>query len=475
METTDKKTLSFGAALLAVVLSLGTIIVGKLFLSLNTTIVLLLSATIVSCFVVLNGVKWSDIEVEIGAGIKGMGVPIIILIETGILVGVWMASGTIPTMMYWGLRLLSPQIFLAAACLICTVMSVVSGTSWGTVATAGIALLGVGIGLNVPIPYTAGAIVVGSFFGDKMSPLSDSTIVAAASCEVPLLEHVRHMLWTTTPAYLISLLLYLFLGFGFSGTISGEEYTSLLNGLSSSFNMNLLVLLPPIIVFALVMMKKPSLPAFAAGIVSAVIIAMIFQGQSFSALCGVMASGCTTDTGNALVNTLIQRGGMNSMLSTVAIVLGAAVFAAPIRASGAAQILFAKVEEIAKTPGRFMAACYIIHPIFQLVAVTYYVTYPVMGSFTAPVYDKFGLSRANLTRTFEDSGTIIAPLIPWGMAGSYITSQLGVVPGDYFLYMPLCWLCVVFGIICSLTGIGVKRADGTYVRPILWQKKKQAN
>ena len=128
-------------------------------------------------------------------------------------------------------------------------------------------------------------------------------------------------------------------------------------------------------------------------------------------------------------------------------------------------------EEIAKTPGRFAAACYIIHPIFQLVAVTYYVTYPVMGSFCAPVYDKFGLSRANLTRTFEDSGTVIAPLIPWGMAGSYITAQLGVVPSEYWQYMPMCYMCIVFGIILSLTGIGVKKADGTYVRPILWQKK----
>lgn len=473
METTEKKSLSFGAALLAVVLSLGTIIVGKLILSLDTTIVLLLSATLVSCFVVIMGVKWDDIETEIGAGIKGMGVPIIILIETGILVGVWMVSGTIPTMMYWGLKLLDPKIFLVATCLICTLMSVVSGTSWGTLATAGIALFGVGIGLNIPIPYTAGAIVVGSFFGDKMSPLSDSTIVAAASCNVPLLDHVRHMFWTTIPAYLISLLLYFFLGRGFDGTITGEDYYTLLDGLQASFNMNPLVLLPPVIVFALVLLKKPSLPAFSAGIVSAVVIAMIFQGQSFSGVCSVMASGCTTDTGNDLVNNLIQRGGLSSMFSTVGIVLGAAVFAAPIRASGAAQILFAHVEKIAKTPARFMVACYIIHPIFQLVAVTYYVTYPVMGSFTTPVFDKFGLSRLNLSRTFEDAGTIIAPLIPWGMAGSYITSQLGVVPGDYFLYMPLCWLCIVFGIFYSVTGIGIKRADGSYVRPILWQKKKQ--
>lgn len=333
----EKKTLSFGSSLVAVILSLGTIIVGKLWLSLNTTIVLLLSATVVSCFVVLKGVKWSDIETEISAGIKGMGTPIVVLLETGILVGVWMACGTIPMMMDWGLKLISPKIFLLVTCLICTIMSVVSGTSWGTLATAGVALLGVGIGLGIPVPMTCGAIVVGSFFGDKMSPLSDSTIVAAASCEVPLMEHIRHMLWSTTPAYLVSIIVYVVLGFRFDGVIGGEQYESLLNGLASTFNFNVLLLIPPIVVFALVLSKKPALPAFAAGIASAVVLGMIFQGQGFAELCGVMANGCKIDSGNDLVNTLIQRGGMNSMLSTVSIVIGAAVFAAPIRASGAAR------------------------------------------------------------------------------------------------------------------------------------------
>ena len=264
MEKDEKRTLTFGKALIAVAISLGTIVVGKLLLSLNTTIVLLFSAALVSIYVVLCGVKWSDIETEIGTGIKGMGIPIIILIETGILIGVWMASGTIPMMMYWGLKLISPSIFLVVACLICTIMSVVSGTSWGTVATAGVALLGVGMGLGIPVPYTCGAIVVGSFFGDKMSPLSDSTIIAAASCEVPLMKHVRHMLWTTIPAYACSLILYIVLGFGFSGSIAGEQYDSLLNGLTSTFNFNVLLILPPVVVFALILKKKPALPSWCA-------------------------------------------------------------------------------------------------------------------------------------------------------------------------------------------------------------------
>lgn len=164
------------------------------------------------------------------------------------------------------------------------------------------------------------------------------------------MEHIRHMLWTTTPAYLVSIILYIILGFRFDGVIGGEQYESLLNGLASTFNFNVLLLIPPIVVFALVLTKKPALPAFAAGIASAVILGMIFQGQSFAELCTVMASGCTIDSGNDLVNTLIQRGGMNSMLSTVAIVIGAAVFAAPIRASGARRFFSARLRRLPRRP-----------------------------------------------------------------------------------------------------------------------------
>lgn len=466
----EKKTLSIKNSFIAVTLSLAVIIIGKIGLAINTTVVLLLSATIVSLFVMCCGVKWDDIEKQMEVGISQMCIPIIILIETGILVGVWMISGTIPTMMYWGLRLLNPRFFLLITCLICTVMSVASGTSWGTLSTVGVALLGVAVGLNIPLPYVAGAIVVGSFFGDKMSPLSDSTIVAAASCDIPLIVHVRHMLYTTIPGYIVSLILYLVLGFSFDGAIGGESYEAILNTLESSFNMNILMIIPPILVFTLILMKKPSIPVFAVGIISAMVLAMLFQEQSFAAVCSAMAKGCSLDTGNNVVNSLVQRGGLNSMLSTVALVIGAGVFGAPVRASGAAEIIFSKVEEFAKTPPKFMVLCTIIHPIFMLIAVTYYVTYPVMGSMVGPVYDKFGLSRANLTRTFEDTGTIIAPLIPWGMAGAYILSQLNIAPGEYWMYMPLCWTCAFTGIFCALTGIGIMKSDGTMVRPIIKNK-----
>ena len=467
------KTISFNQALITVILSLGGVITGKLFLSLDITIALLLAAVVTSCYVALLGVKWDDIETEICRGIGSMSLPMIILVGTGILVGVWMTAGVIPMMMYWGLKLLTPQTFLIVTCFICTLMSLVSGTSWGTIATSGVALLGVGMGLGVPVPHICGAIVVGAFFGDKLSPLSDSTILSSASCNVPLVEHIKHMLWTTIPAYACSIVLFLFLGAGYEGAIAGAEYESLLTGLQSTFKMSIFSFLPPVIVFYLVAKGKPALVAFTAGIFTAVALGMIIQGHSFTVLCNAMANGCSIESGNALVDKLIHRGGMSSMFSTVAIMLGASVFVAPVRASGAAEVLFNKVEELSKTPARFMIACYIIHPIFNLVAASYYVTFPVMGGFTAPVFDKLGLSRANLSRTFEDTGTIMAPLIPWEVSAIYIYAQLGVHPGEYWMYAPMCWLGIVFGILLCITGIGIKKSDGTYVRPILWQKRAQ--
>ena len=248
-----KEKVSVQKALLMVGVALLVIIIGKLFLKLDTTLVLFISSTAVSIIAVLFcGTSWNKIEEQISIGIRQMGVPVIILMEIGMLVGAWMISGTIPTIMYYGMKIMNPRFFLVLTCITCSVMSVASGTSWGTLSTLGVALMGVALGLGIPLPYVAGAIVVGSFFGDKMSPLSDSTIVAAASCNVELTEHIRHMLYTTVPGYIVSLVLYLILGMQFGGgTIQNEEYTVILDTLQANFVINPIMVVPPIIVLIL--------------------------------------------------------------------------------------------------------------------------------------------------------------------------------------------------------------------------------
>ncbi len=471
-----KEALSVGKALSMVAVALLTVVVGKLFFKLDTTLVLFISAALVSCVAVcFCGIPWDKIEEQIAVGIRAMGVPVIILMEIGMLVGAWMISGTIPTIMYYGMVIMNPRYFLVLTCLSRSVMSVASGTSWGTLSTLGVALMGVALGLGIPLPYVAGAIVVGSFFGDKMSPLSDSTIVAAASCNVDLREHVFHMLYTTVPGYVVSLILYLVLGFQFGGgTIQNEEYTIILNALQENFVINPIMVIPPVIVLVLIVMKKPCLPTFAAGIASAVILAVVCQGREFTAVMGAVVAGYTEKTRTDIVDSLLNRGGINSMLSTVGIVLAAAVFGAPIKASGAAEAIFTQVRKFAKTPKQLMILCTIMHPIFILIAVTYYVTYPVMGEMVGPIYEEYGLHKKNLSRTFEDTGTISAPLIPWGMAGAFIASTLGIGPAEYWMYMPLSWMCALTGIVLAITGIGVAKTDGTMVTPIFRRKKAKS-
>ena len=259
--------------LLAAVL---VIVVCKIVLSVDTKTTLMLSGAIGGIICMIWGFKWEDVESKFAEGIKSTAMPIVLLIVIGMMVASWILSGTIPTMTYYGMKLLAPGQFLFLSCILCSVMSVCTGTSWGTVSTLGVALLGVAMGLGIPVEMTAGAIVVGAFFGDKMSPLSDSTVLAASCSRVDLLDHVKHMFYSTVPALAISLVLFFVLGFQFKGgTISGEEYNAILSGLDASFNLNLLTLLPPIVVLALVLMKKPAIPTFGAGIVVAFIIGIV--------------------------------------------------------------------------------------------------------------------------------------------------------------------------------------------------------
>lgn len=468
-----REKVSVGKALTMIAVALLVIIAGKLFLKLDTTLVLFTSAALVSCVAILFcGIKWEQIEEQIAVGIRQMGVPVIILMEIGMMVGAWMVSGTIPTIMYYGMVIMNPRYFLVLTCISCSIMSVASGTSWGTLSTLGVALMGVALGLGIPLPYVAGAIVVGSFFGDKMSPLSDSTIVAAASCNVNLIDHIRHMLYTTVPGYIVSLILYLVLGLQFgNGSIQSEEYTVILTSLQENFAINPVMLIPPVLVLILILMRKPCLPTFAAGIVSAIVLAVVCQNAGFSDAMKVVVSGYTGQTGTELVDKLLTRGGLNSMLSTVGLVLAAGVFGAPIKASGAAEVIFTEVRKFAKTPKQLMILCTIMHPVFILIAVTYYVTYPVMGEMVGPIYEEYGLHKKNLARTFEDTGTISAPLIPWGMAGAFIASTLGIGPGQYWMYMPLTWMCALTGIVLAITGIGIAKTDGTMVTPLFRKKK----
>lgn len=239
-----------------------------------------------------------------------------------LLVGTWMASGTVPVMIYYGMKVLTPGLFLPVVCILCTLMSTMAGTSWGTLATVGVACMGVAQGLGVPLPAAAGAGCTGAFFGDKVSPLSDSPVITATVCEVPLMDGIRHALISTGPAYLISLVFCFVYGLRYSGgSVGGEVYEDILSTVSAEFWLSPVLLLPVLVVVVLILMKKPTIPAFIAGIAAGAVMAMLCQGVSLHDILTVMYSGFSADTGSDVVNSMLNRGGFTSMLSTIGLLI----------------------------------------------------------------------------------------------------------------------------------------------------------
>lgn len=457
---TPEKTVNTWQAVVLLLVSILGIVVGKVILGGNITIVLIIDAALVAALSMIWGIKWAEIEEQMKENFKSMTVPIVILMFVGMMVGIWIACGTIPTMIYYGLKILSPSIFLVMACLITALMSLMTGTSWGSVATVGVALMGVSAGLQIPLAYTAGAITVGAIFGDKLSPLSDTTVLSSAVAEVDIVDHIKYMLWTTVPCLVISLVLYIILGIRHGNSaIEGAEYLNLLDTLSTTFKINPVLLIPPIVVVALIALKKPTLPTFFAGIAVAIVLAMIFQGDSFTDTLAAMTSGYTESTGVAIVDKMVIRGGLKSMLDTVGLVLAAGIFGAPLKASGTVQVIVAKLESMVRNEKQMMIMVGLLHMVLFVIVVSYYVSFIIIGNMTKDLYDKYGLDRANLSRTLEDTGTAIAPIIPWGLSGAYYASTLGFESTTQFIaFAPITYLSCIVGAFYIITGIKIKRA-----------------
>lgn len=424
---------------------------GILVVKANTTVMLISAGSVAICFAMFSGVNWEELNEDICQNISTFIPGILVIMAVGMLVGAWVVSGTIPLMIFYGLKMLSPSWFLVTTLLICIVISITTGTSWGTIGTVGVALMGVSGGLGIPLPYTAGAIVSGAIFGDKLSPLSDSTILASAVSNVYIYDHMKYLLLTTIPPMVFALGLYWFLGRGASGTIEGEQLNTILTTIEKNFSLNPVLILPPVTVLILVAMQKPALPTFAAGIFTAVILAVFVQDVSLKDVSSVLYSGYIKTTNVEIVDKMILRGGLKNMLGTAAIPLAAAVFGAPLKTIGIIDILVRFVRETAKTGKVFQLGMFFVHSFLYLITGSYYVTFSVFGPSVRSLYNEFGLHRANLSRLLEDTGTAFAPVIPWSVTGAFCAGTLNIPTFDYILYAPITYgaqicllLCIVF-------------------------------
>ncbi len=421
---------------------------------------ILASAAVAAFVAMLRGFTWEELESGVIETIKMSMSAILILMIIGMIIGTWILAGVVPTMIYYGLQILSPGIFLVATTLICAVVSLATGSSWTTAGTVGIALIGIGQGLGIPLPIVAGAIISGAYFGDKMSPLSDTTNLAPSMAGANLFDHIRHMIYTTGPSLIIALILYGIIGMRYAGnSIDSASINSILNGLSSQFSITPLLLIPPILVILMVVLKVPAIPGLIGGTVLGGLFAFIFQGSGMSAIIGAAHYGYESGTGVESIDTLLSRGGLNGMMWTVSLILCAMAFGGVMEKSGMLRVIAETILKFANNTGSLVLSTVLTAIAINLVAGDQYLSIVIPGRMYKEMYDERGLHPKNLSRVLEDSGTLTSPLIPWNTCGNFMWTTLGVHPLAYLPYAFLNLINPIISIIYGYTGITMEKID----------------
>lgn len=400
------------------------------------------------------GYSWAELEEGVLKTINMAMQAVIILMIIGMIIGTWILGGVVPTMIYYGLQILSPGIFLAATAIICAVVALATGSSWTTAGTVGIALLGVGQGLNIPTEVVAGAIISGAYFGDKMSPLSDTTNLAPAMAGATLFDHVRHMIFTTGPSLIIAVILYGIMGAKYAGqALDAGEINKILETLATGFNINPLMFIPPVLVIAMVVMRVPAIPGLIGGTILGGLFAFIFQGKGFGDILDAAMNGFVSETGFEAIDSLLTRGGMQSMMWTVSLILCALTFGGILEATGMLEAIAGAILKLAHGTGGLVTATIFSCIFVNIVTGEQYLSIVIPGRMYKTAFADRGLAPRNLSRCLEDSGTLTSPLIPWNTCGAFMHATLGVHPFAYLPYAFLNLINPLVSIFYGFTGI----------------------
>lgn len=421
-----------------------------------------------------NGYSWLSIEKAIVHGISISLGAILILLTVGALIGTWLLSGTVPTMIYFGLQIIDPSWFYAAACLVCGIVAMSIGSSWTTAATVGVAFIGIANGFEMSTAITAGAVISGAYFGDKLSPLSETTNLAPAVAGSELFEHIRYMLWTTIPSISIALTLFLIIGFNHSAGNSANTETieTLSNTLVSTYNISVLNLIPLAILLFLAYKKVPAFPAVAIGAIIGAIWAAVFQQELILAMAeeGLSHSkafitiiwtaffdGVVVKTGNSEIDELLSRGGMSSMLNTIWLVMCALSFGAVLEHLGMLRKFVESILAAAKSTGSLIASTVATCIGTNLITADQYMAIVMPGRMYKEEYERRGLHPTVLSRTLEDSGTITSPLIPWNTCGAFMFGALALTSYEYIFYCFFNLINPIMAIIYGYVGFKIKK------------------
>lgn len=406
-------------------------------------------AVIVSMYL---GYSWKEVQDSLVKGIILALQACLILMVIGCLIGTWIQSGIVPSMIFYGLNLISPSIFLVTTCVICSVVSISTGSSWSTAGTVGVALVGIGKTMGIPDSMVAGAIISGAYFGDKMSPLSDTTNLAPATAGTDLFTHVRHMAYTGVPSLFLALILFTIIGFRYGGgTVDASEVSQMLSTLDSNFTISPWLLFPPLLVILMVIFKIPALPALLGGAMLGGIIAGISQGNSLGEIITVSFSGFESNTGVASVDDLLSRGGLVSMMSTIALIFCALAFGGVMEGSRMLETLASSILKFARSVGSLVTATVATCIGMNIIAPDQYLSIVIPGRMYRNAFNKQNLHPKNLSRLLEGAGTLSSPLVPWNTCGAFMSSVLGVSAGVYF---PFCFFNLINPLVCIAYGFG---------------------
>lgn len=440
---------------LTILISVNVFIFGDDALGGSNQIVLVLSATVAAIVALRLGVTWEHLHRGIVKSIGSAMSAILILLLIGSLAGTWLLSGIVPSMIYYGLQILNPTIFLLAACIVSAIVSLATGSSWSTVATIGVALLGIGQALGIPNGLIGGAIISGAYFGDKMSPLSDTTNLAPAMAGTDLFTHIRYMAWTTIPSISITLIIFLIIGLNRNHTDGINDIAPILRAIDSSFNVSIWLFAVPVLVITMIIKKIAALPALLTGTLAGGLFAIIFQPQIIEQVSGVegrfyvaayiavmksMYTDISVNTDNVLVNNLLETGGMRGMLNTVWLIICAMVFGGIMESSGLLHRITESVIKLAHNTGSLIASTAGTCMFFNVTASDQYLSIVVPGRMFADTYRERNLKPQVLSRTLEDSGTVTSVLVPWNTCGATQATVLGI---PTLVFLPYCFFNII--------------------------------
>jgi len=423
-------------------------------LSGSNQFILLMGGAVAATVGFFNKVSYKQMIAEVAENVRSTTGALLILLMVGALAGTWLVSGIIPAMVYYGLQILNPTIFLAACVIICAIISIATGSSWTTAATVGIALVGIGEALGISLGMTAGAVLSGAYFGDKMSPLSDTTNLAPAMAGGELFSHIRYMAWTTIPTISVTLLVFIIIGFTID-TSGVADTGAILQTIDSTFNITGWLFIVPVVVILLIVRKAPPLLGLLIGTLLGGAFALLFQpdivakigggelldfSTGYKGILNAITVDTAIETSDPALNDLFSSGGMAGMLGTIWLIVCAMVFGGIMDGIGALQRITKSLLNLAKTTFGLFASTVGSCLALNVTASDQYLALVVPGKMFSQAYKERGLAPENLSRTLEDSGTVTSVLVPWNTCGAYHSGVLGVAVGDYFFYAIFNWL-----------------------------------